>query len=149
MSDPTSPILTDEEINQFARGNASAMPLVMTAFARECGRPADDAAAFAGRLFAPGWEEARGQGALAFARLVALNMAACAGELRSLTGDERHAEARLGGLWDDETLAFFGVARDDADRFVGAFGPIAAHLGLRAAWRREGEEIVVTVDQPS
>ena len=148
MSAPPSPIFTDEEINQHARGNASGMPYLMTAYALECGRTADDAAAFAGRIFAPGWEDTRGQGALVAARYMALNMASGGGVVRSLTGDERHAETRVAGLASDEELAFFGLTREDADRFTGTFVPIATYLGLRAAWRREGDEIVVTVEQP-
>ena len=154
MSDPTSPVYTapvytDEEIAAQARQHASVLPYLMTAFALECGRTPDDAAAFVGRVFAPGWEEARGQGALVVVRSMALNLVAAGGDLRSLGGDEGHAEARVAGLAGEEELAFMGLTREDADRFNGSFVPIAASLGLAAAWRREGEEIVLTVDQPS
>ncbi len=147
MTDAPSPFFTDDEINSQARGNASAMPYLMTAFALECGRTPDDAAAFAGRVFAPGWEELRGQGALAVTRIMALNLASSGDEVLSVTGDERRAEARMAGMSGEEELAFFRLSRDDVDRFVGAFVPIAAYLGLRAEWRREGDEIVLTVDQ--
>ncbi len=100
----------------------------MTAYARECGRTPDDAASFAGRVVAPEWEQARGQGALVVARYVALNLASCGGEVVSLTGEERYAETRVAGLPGDEELAFFRLTRDDADRFFGSFGPIAEHL---------------------
>jgi len=148
MSDPTGPVFTDEEIALQTRQHASALPYLMTAFAIECGRTPDDAAAFVGRVFASGWEDARGQGALAVVRSMALNLIASGGELRSLIGDEGHAEARVTGLSGEEELAFIGLSREDADRFNGSFAPIAAHLGLLTAWRREGEEIVLTVDQP-
>jgi len=148
VSDPTSPILPDEEITRFARMNASAFPYVVTALARECGRSADDAAAFVGRTFAPGWEEVRGQGARVAARYMALNLASGGADVVALTGDEGHAEVRAAGYGDEGELAFYGLTRDDLDRFVGTFGPIAEHLGLRADWRREGEEIVVTVERP-
>ena len=148
MSDPTGPFFSDDEIARQARQHASALPYLMTAFARECGRSPDDAAVLVGRAFASGWEEARGQGALVVVRSMALNLVAGGGTALGITGDERRAEARVAGLSGDEELAFFGLSRDDVDRFNGAFGPIATHLGLRAEWRREGEEMVLTVDQP-
>jgi hypothetical protein len=148
MSDLTSPAYTADEIALQMQQHARALPYLMTAFALECGRTPDDAAAFVGRMFATGWEEARGQGALTVVRSMALNLVAAGGELRSLVGDEGHAKARVAGLSGEEELAFMGLSREQADRFNGSFTPIAEHLGLRAAWRREGEEIVLTVDQP-
>lgn len=149
MSDQTSSVYTDDEITFQTRQHASVLPYLMAAFAIECGRTPDDAAAFVGRVFAPGWEEARGQGALVVVRSMALNLVAAGGDLRSLNGDEGHAEARVAGLSGDEEIAFMGLSREEADRFNGSFVPIAEYLGLRATWRRESEEIVLTVDRPS
>lgn len=43
--------------------------------------------------------------------------------------------------------AFFPVSQAEADALFGVFGPIAAHLGLRYAWRRDGEAVTMTVEQ--
>ena len=147
MADAVDLGFTDEEIHQQAMGNASTLPYVMAAFARACGRTPDDAADLVGRLFAPSWDELKGAGALAVARTMALNMVACGAEVQGLTGDEQSAELRFTGVLTEDDAAFFGVSRDDADRFTGVFGPIAAHLGMEATWHREGEQIVITVRQ--
>jgi len=108
------PVYTDEEVAAQARQHASVLPYLMTAFALECGRTPDEAAAFVGRDFAPGWEAARGQGALVVVRSMALNLVAAGGALRSLGGDEGHAEARVAGLAGEEELAFMGPSREEA-----------------------------------
>ena len=145
MTDNQNQFFTDEELNQQARTNASALAYLLAAFAKACGRLPDEAAVFTGRAFAPGWEEVRGQGALVAARLMALNMASLGAEVRSLTGDDGQAEVRMTGYPTEAEVTFFGVSRDEADRFMGVSGPIAESLGLRAIWQRTGEEIVLTV----
>ena len=148
MTDATGPIITDDEINQFARMNAGAMPYLMTAFAKDSGRTPAEVAAFTGRTFAAGWEEMRGQGAMAIVRIMAINLASCGGAAGSLSGDGQRAEARVSGVPSEEMASFFGLSRDEVDQFLGSFGPIATHLGARSEWRRDGEEIVLTVGAP-
>lgn len=147
MGDTHTAAFSEEELRAQATGNASALPYVIAAYAKDRGRPHEEATAFVGRLFAPGWESMRGQGARAVARMVALNHASCGGEVRSLSGDDDRAEVRVAGQPNAEDAAFFGVSRDEADGFFGVFGPIAESLGFRGEWRREGEEVVLLLDR--
>ena len=147
MTDAQSSLFTDDEINRQARGNASVLPYLIIAFAKANGHSPEDAAAFTGEAFATGWEELRGQGAHAIARMMALNMASGGGKVRSVTGNDEHAEVRVTDYPTEEDAAFFGLSRAEAERFYFAFGPIAAYLGFQSEWRREDEEIVLTVDQ--
>ena len=143
----SSPIeaLRLEEVFQQARGNAGAFPLVLLAYARDQGRPLAEAVAFVGHAFAPGWEEDRGQGAAAAMRWVALNLASSGAEVQGLAGDAARAEVTVMGWPAAEDLAAFGLSRDEGDTFYGVFEPIAEHLGLRYAWRRDGEAVVLAL----
>jgi hypothetical protein len=145
MADVARPIFTADELSQAIAGNASALPYVMVALARQFGRTPDEGAALVGRLFAPGWQEAKGRGAREIARMMALNKVSCGAEVRSLIGDDTHAEARLVGLPTEDDAAFFGLSMADVDCSYGTVVPIAESLGLAADWRRDGDEIVITV----
>ena len=147
MAETQGPLFTDADIDRQARGNAAALPYLMVAFAKACGRSPAEAAAFAGRAFAPGWEELRGQAVLAVARTMALNLASCGAEVRAVAGGDDRAEVRVAGYPTAEDAAFFGVILAEVDAFFDVFGLIGAHLGLRCEWQRAGEEVVVTVSR--
>jgi len=70
------------------------------------------------------------------------------GEVRTLTGDDAAAEARVAGMPTEEDSAFFGVTREEADKLHDIFGPIAKSVGTSFSWRREGDEIVLLVRRP-
>jgi hypothetical protein len=148
MGESREPLFADEERCRQATGNAAAMAYALIAYAKECGRPPADAAAFVGRAFAPGWTEGSGRGALWIARTMALNLASCGGEVRALTDDDAAAEARVAGMPTAEDAAFFGLSVEDADHIHGIFGPIAELVGAAYAWRRDGDEVVLTVRRP-
>ena len=57
------------------------------------------------------------------------------------------AEATVAGWPGEEDLAFFNLGQAEADALFGVFDPIAAHLGLRCAWRRDGEAVTMTVER--
>ena len=139
---------TGEEINRQALANAATLPYLMVAYGRECGLSAGVTALFCGRIFAKGWARLRGTGARAVVRTITVNLVSTGGTLISLTGDNRHAEARVSGLPDPLRLEVFGVSREDVLRFCDVFAPIASYVNCRFAWRVEGEEIVVTVAGP-
>ena len=145
MSDTQELVYTDTEINQQALANASALPYLMVAFARATGRSPEEAAEFAGKIFAPGWTRFTGMGALFIVRQMALSIVCCGGEVQELTGDERSAEAWVTGVPAQEEAAFFGVTCDETDRFCDVFVPIAASLGFAFEWRREGEILILSV----
>ena len=137
------PGFTAEEVCAQARGNASALILVLLAYARNRGDDPAAAARFVGERFAPSWDGLRGEGALAAARAAALNLVTGGAELRVLAGDGDRAEATVAGWPGEEDLAFFGLTRADADAFHGVFGAAAERLGLRFAWHRDGDAVAL------
>lgn len=145
MTDTQQANFTDAEITQQSLANASALPYLMVAFARDSGRTPAEAAAFAGKLFAPGCARLDGMGALALARHLALNMVCAGAEVERLAGDERAAEVIVSGVPIQEEATFFGINCDDADQFCGVFAPIAESLGFSLNWRRAGDKLVLKV----
>ena len=132
--------LTTEESLEQAQGHVTALILVTVVYCKENTMSCDDWVTFVGTAFAPTREAVRGQGALAAARAAARNMVSSGATGVSISGDESRAEVR--SQWpEEEILSVFSVTRDDSDRFLQVFAPIAAHLGLRYEQTREGEEI--------
>jgi hypothetical protein len=140
----TTAIFTADEINAQAQGNVAVFPLVTLAYLRERGLDPDDWVTFVGAAFAPTWDELRDADALTVARMAALNLASAGARIVDLTGGADRAEAVLIGWPDEEALAFFGLTPAEADRFLGVFGPVAAHLDLRFAARRDGDRLALT-----
>ena len=134
---------TPEQVLRQAQGNATAAVLVTIAYRKERGLPAEDWVAFTGRRFAPAWEPMQGRGAAEVARIAALNVVSLGGELVALSGDAERAEAVVGDWPAPAMLEFAGISRDDADSVYATFHPIAEHLGLRFAWRREDDRVVL------
>jgi hypothetical protein len=142
-------LFTDAEINQQALANASALPYLMVAFARACGKSAEEVAEFSGRIFAPGWARLAGAGAYDVMRIVALNLVCCGGEVERLSGDGDSAEARVTGVPVEAEADFFGITTDQADHYSAVFAPIVASLGFSFAWRRDGSALVYTLTRAS
>jgi hypothetical protein len=138
---------SDAEINQQALANASALPYLMVAFAQACGRTPEEAAAFTGRIFAPGWVRLAGQGAGAVLRAIALQLVASGGEIDQFAGNEDSAEVRVSGVPVQEEADFFGVTCSEADRFCDVFVPIAESLGFTFTWRRDGYALVLAIER--
>jgi hypothetical protein len=134
---------TPEQLLRQAQGNATGTVLITIAYLKERGLPVEDWVAFIGQQFARGWGDPQGRGAADVARIAALNVVSVGGELVALSGDDTRAEAVVSGWPPAAMLELAGISRDDADAFNDAFGPIAAHLGLRFAWRREGDRVVL------
>lgn len=141
------PGFTAEEVCEQAKGNTRAALLALLAYARNQGHPLADAARFAGRLFAPGWDAEQGKGALVAARWAALNMASGGAEVRRLTGNVARAEATVAGWPTEEELAFFSLTREEADTAYAVFAPIAERLGLRFTSRREGDAVTLVFER--
>lgn len=145
VSETRELLFTDAEINQQALANASALPYLMVAFARACGRTAGEVAAFSGRIFAPGWARLSGAGAYDVLRIVALNLVCCGGEVEKLSGDADSAEARITGVPAQVEADFFGITTAEADDYSSIFAPIVETLGFTFSWRRDGPELVYTL----
>ncbi len=141
------PWFTPDEVCEQAKGNTGGWPLALLAYARDRGQPPAEAARFVGRLFAPGWDDLPGKGALEAARAAALNLASGGAEVRRLGGDADRAEAVVAGSPTAEELAFFGLAIEEADAAHAVFEPIAERLGLRFAYRREGDEVALAFER--
>jgi len=147
MSDSKETLFTDEEVFSQAKGNAAGAVYALIAYAKECGRSPADVASFVGSKFAPSWENEQGQGASRILRYMALNLVSCGAEVRSFSGDDIRAEARISGFPSEGDAAAFGVSQGEADRFYDVFGPIAKHVGSDFDWRRHGDEVVMTVQR--
>jgi hypothetical protein len=149
VSDLTNLWFSDAEINQQALANASALPYLMVAFARACGRTPEEAAAFSGKIFAPGWARLAGAGANELVRQMALSIVCCGGEVQALTGDSMTAEVRVSGVPTEDEAAFFGITCEEMDRYCDVFAPIARSLGFSYFWRRDGDLLVLSVSRPA
>jgi hypothetical protein len=142
--DGSQDTFTSEEICEQAKGNVSALSLLLLSYARDRGQPLDEATRFFGRVFAPSWDEVPARDARTTARWAALNMVTAGGELRRLEGDARHAESVVGRWPLDEDRGFFGLSQQEADMFYALFTPIAERLGLAYTWRRDGDDVTMT-----
>lgn len=146
--DPGNLQFTPAEVSQHALANSSALPYLMVALARAAGRTPDDAVGFAANGLAPDWETFRYAGAAAIVCQMAVNVVASGGELEHFSGGKRNAEARLSGMPLDAEAAFFDVPLSEVDQYYDVFTQLAAHLGYSANWRRDGNEIELTVYKP-
>jgi hypothetical protein len=115
MTDAANAEFTIEELLSYAQGNATAFALAAVAYLKECGLEVDDYVRFFGRRFAPGWEELCTQPVLAVACTAALNAVSVGGALRSLTGNEAHAEVLIEGWPDEEIASALGLERSEGE----------------------------------
>ena len=141
MTEPADIHFTTEELLSYAQGNATAFILSTIAYLKEQGLAVDDYVRFFGSKFAPGWEELRDQ-PIAVARTVARNAVSVGGTLRSLSGDEEHAEAIIEGWPDHEILGALGLRRVEGEAMWDSFDPIMEHIGIRYSWGHEEDGAV-------
>jgi hypothetical protein len=141
MSDAADAQFTTEELLFSAQGNATAFVLSTIAYLKEQDLAVDDYVRFFGSKFAPGWEELRDQ-PIAVARTVARNAVSVGGTLRSLSGDEEHAEAIIEGWPDEEILGTLGLQRGEGEAMWDSFDPIMEHIGIRYSWGHEEDGAV-------
>jgi hypothetical protein len=141
MSDAADAQFTTEELLTSAQGNATAFVLSTIAYLKEQDLAVDDYVRYFGSKFAPGWEELRDQ-PIAVARTVARNAVSVGGTLRSLSGDEEHAEAIIEGWPDEEILGTLGLQRGEGEAMWDSFDPIMKHIGIRYSWGHEEDGAV-------
>jgi hypothetical protein len=141
MSDAADAQFTTEELLTSAQGNATAFVLSTIAYLKEQDLAVDDYVMYFGSKFAPGWEELRDQ-PIAVARTVARNAVSVGGTLRSLSGDEEHAEAIIEGWPDEEILGTLGLQRGEGEAMWDSFDPIMKHIGIRYSWGHEEDGAV-------
>ena len=139
MTDAADTQFTTEELLSSAQGNATAFVLSTIAYLKEQGLAVDDYVRYFGSKFAPGWEELVDQ-PLAVARTVARNAVSVGGTLRSLSGDEQHAEVIIEGWPDEELSGTLGLRREEGEAMWDSFDPIMEHIGIRYSWGPEEEE---------
>ncbi len=128
---------SQEQITQRSMENTTGFILANLAYLRERGQSVDEWAAAIGQLFAPGWEDIKGQGARAAMEQIALNVVSGGATLDSLSGDENHAEAVVSGWPPQDFAQFLGLWEADIEPFWGIFGPIAEYLGLQYEYQRQ------------
>jgi hypothetical protein len=141
MTEAADARFTTEELLSSAQGNATAFVLSTIAYLKEHGLAVDDYVRFFGSKFAPGWEELRDQ-PIAVARTVARNAVSVGGTLRSLSGDEEHAEAIIEGWPDEEISSTLGLRRAEGEAMWDSFYPIMEHIGIRYSWGHEEDGAV-------
>ena len=138
MTDAADGQFTTEELLSSAQGNATAFVLATIAYLKEQGLTVGDYVRFFGSKFAPGWEELADQ-PLAVARTVARNAVSVGGTLRSLSGDEEHAEVIIEGWPDEEISGTLGLRREEGEAMWDSFAPIMEHIGISYSWGHEEE----------
>jgi hypothetical protein len=141
MTDAADAQFTAEELLSSAQGNATAFVLSTIAYLKEQDLAVDDYVRFFGSKFAPGWEELRDQ-PIAVARTVARNAVSVGGTLRSLSGDEEHAEVIIEGWPDEEISGTLGLQRGEGEAMWNSFDPIMEHIGIRYSWGHEEDGAV-------
>jgi len=147
MTDAANAEFTTEELLSYAQGNATAFALAAIAYLKERGLAVDDYVRFFGHRFAPGWEELRTQPVLAVARTAALNAVSVGGVLRSLSGNEAHAEVLIDEWPDEEISSALGLERSEGEAMWDSFEPIMEHLGISYSWRHEGEGVRIIFER--
>src|SRR5215213_7554654 len=140
MTEAADAQFTTAELLSSAQGNATAFVLATIAYLKEHDLAVEDYVRFFGSKFAPGWEELRDQPLTAVARTAALNAVSVGGTLRSLSGDEEHAEAIIEGWPDEEISGTLGLQRGEGEAMWDSFYPIMEHIGIRYSWGHEEEE---------
>jgi hypothetical protein len=142
MTDPANTRFTTDDLLSYAQGNATAFVLATIAYLKQEGMAVDDYVRFFGRRFAPGWEELRSEPVRVVARTAAMNAVSVGGTLRSLSGDEEHAEMIIEGWPDEEISGVLGLERSDGEVMWNSFELIMEHLGIRYSWRHEEDGAV-------
>src|SRR5215210_1024075 len=137
MTDPAYTRFTTDELLSYAQGNATAFVLATIAYLKQEGMAVDDYVRFFGSRFAPGWEELRAQPVAAVARTAAMNAVSVGGALRTLSGNEEHAEMIIEGWPDEEISGVLGLERSDGEVMWNSFEPIMEHLGIHYSWGHE------------
>jgi hypothetical protein len=138
---------SEEEITRQALVHSSALTYLMVAYAKECGQDPGHAAEFTGKLFAKGWARLSNAGAVEIVRQMALILICIGGEILTITGDDHQAEVRASGVLTNEDARFFGISREEADLFCNVFVPMTESLGFAFAWRREGDDLIYTIQR--
>ena len=141
MTDAADAQFSTEELLSSAQGNATAFVLSTIAYLKDQDLAVDDYVRFFGSKFAPGWEEL-GDQPIAIARTVAKNAVSVGGTLRSLVGDEEHAEAIIEGWPDEEISGTLGLRHGEGEAMWDSFDPIMEHIGIRYSWGHEEDGAV-------
>ena len=139
MPEPVTYPFTQQRIEVQTRSNLNALILGTLACAKAQGHGGRHWATYMGQAFAPTWSGVTTPQQAATS--LALNCASVGMRIVSVGGGETRGEAITSDWPDAEALALFGLSRAEADEFWDIFAPIAQSLGMRFAWRREGDQL--------
>jgi hypothetical protein len=117
----------------------------MVAYLKKNALSRDEFWNFVGQQFAPSWDQ--GASAKEVALGAAINMVSAGCKLLSSSGNESQAEVVLTGWPSQRSLERFGLTQEEADSVFGVFRPIAASIGYKYAWERQGDEVKMTVSR--
>ena len=81
--------------------------------------------------------------------MVALNMVSVGASLRSLSGDDTHAEVLIAEWPDNDFMGELGVTQSDSEAMWNLWNPIMEYLGIRYAWQRQDEAVKMTLERES
>lgn len=138
----TNPTFSPEEIAQAAQNNVNLFCFAVVAYAKAHDLSPAESWAFIGRHFALGWEQ--GLTITEIAHRAARNMVSAGGTLQALSGNEAQAVAIMAGWPNAKAFDRFGLTPAEADTVFDIFTPIAASLGCRYQWQRQGDTITMT-----
>lgn len=141
MTTVQSTQFASEQIREYAQGNATGIALGTIAYLTQRGLPVEEWPALLGQAFAPWWGQLPEKTLRVIAREAALQAVSLGATVPSISCDETRAEVVITAWPPQESLDAFGLTQEDADVVWQTFAPIARHLGLRFAMRREGEDM--------
>jgi len=76
-------------------------------------------------------------------------MVSVGGMLRSLQGNDTRAEVLIAGWPTDEDLSELRLTLSDSEPLWSIFLPIMEYLGIRYAWQRQDDAVMMTFERES
>ncbi len=143
MSDEPAAEFTPEQITEHAQGNLTAFILTTFAYLKDRGLSTEEFVRYVGQRFAPSWDEVKDHPLPEITRIAALNIVSSGARLRSISGDDTHAEAVVSGWPSEESRSAFGLTMEDLDPFWNIYQPVADYLRLKYSWERQDDAITL------
>ena len=145
MSERMNTHFTPERILQLAQRNITGILLITIAYLKEHGLSLEDYFQYLGENFAPNWQH--GLTAMEVAYYQARNHASFGQELYQLLGGDTDACIMMSVWPDDQTLAAYGVSREDAEVIWHSLVTIANHVGYDCRFCRQEDRIMASLSR--
>ena len=138
---------TAEDYLDLLRSNVLALAAGTIAYLQSRGIAVGDWTRTLGEIFARGWDTAEPWSPDGFLEATVINLAAFGGEAIQSEYSDDESWALISGFPDRDRLAGLGLDKVEPDLLYDLIEPIAAACGVRYAWRREGDQVRITVTQ--